>query len=992
MTPPPSRTEVQQLLAQREWLERLSRSLLGRGPDADDLAQETFARALASDGPRRVSRGWLATIAHNLSSEFRRGDARRRAREEIAARPEAEPPGEALERAELQRSLLDEVLRLAEPAKSAVVLRYLEGLSYAEVAERQGVSEAAVRKRVSRALEDLRVRLDERPGGREHWAGLLLPFAGSEVAPPPLATAGLTTKTLLTGALTMSPKLKLAAVAAAALLLFVAVTQLDLDPPQTETVEPEAQAELAAAPQVLPAAPKVEPAREAVSTEPEPAPVEARVLTYAFPPRPASEVATLELRLLWSDGEPAAGVNARLMPWGSTDAFLHERTAVTGEDGVAIVEQLAPGTLGVYLDRCAGGQAKLTAGAVTVHEIRIPEGVTVRGDVLDPGGRPVPFATVCLSAHGNDGEGFPIAKADAAGRYVLRDISDQRFVSARAPGFAPSDQLYSKGAAGAEAELNLLLRGASGSLRGLVLAPNGEPLVGARVVLSSDEPRDWEAPDDGRWRSNEPLPFALLTDEDGRFACDEVGAGLVSISVRAELWQPTSVAANITAGVVEEVEIQLAEGATLEGIVRHADGTPAGGAVVSTGRYGALQSFRGRCLDDGSYRIHGLPSGTHEFRAGQDKRGKASATLVLDESAPTRWDVTLVEGLSAAGVVVDERGEPLTNWLVGVSDGNGLWHSSTRTNGDGEFQLLDIAADANTLSVGPRNAHVAGASLMLQGALPANGPIRVVVPDDCQPSASVEVRILLDGQAAPSDARATLRSPDRWVYVELHPDAQGLATTSGLIPGDYEMTVELGDRAPQYRSFTLAIDDELDLGVVELAAGGRIELLVTGADGKQHLQALTLSDSGMVREYFEIEDGRGISPLLPPGEVNLRISGAGVVTQLLTAQVIDGETVQVRCALDAGTSRVVLLTTVDGSNLPKNMRLWALDSEGGVVDFYDTLTPFEPSHEMRVTLSGLVPGTYTVMLTAPGHEAIEARLVVTTLEERPDEVLTMTFE
>ena len=42
----PRGLDVDRLLSESEWLQRLARRLLGAGPDAEDLAQETWLRAL----------------------------------------------------------------------------------------------------------------------------------------------------------------------------------------------------------------------------------------------------------------------------------------------------------------------------------------------------------------------------------------------------------------------------------------------------------------------------------------------------------------------------------------------------------------------------------------------------------------------------------------------------------------------------------------------------------------------------------------------------------------------------------------------------------------------------------------------------------------------------------------------------------------------------------------------------------------------------------
>ncbi|MCP3915982.1 MAG: RNA polymerase sigma factor [bacterium] len=167
--------DIDWLLSQNEWVQRLARRLVGDGPDADDLVQETWTRALGNERRGERSRGWLATIARNIVRERFRAGERRRAREELAAGPESDG-ARPIERAQLRRDLLDLVLSLPEPERTAVVLRTIEGLSYEDVARKQRISVVAARKRTSRAIERLREKIDASPGGREAWAVALAPF------------------------------------------------------------------------------------------------------------------------------------------------------------------------------------------------------------------------------------------------------------------------------------------------------------------------------------------------------------------------------------------------------------------------------------------------------------------------------------------------------------------------------------------------------------------------------------------------------------------------------------------------------------------------------------------------------------------------------------------------------------------------------------------------------------------------------------------------
>jgi RNA polymerase sigma factor (sigma-70 family) len=163
------------LLARREWIRALARTLATDGASADDLEQETLAVALRSPPPGGgLPPAWLATVLRNLSRRTRRDATRVRRREEAAARREAAPdPADVVARAEIHRRVVDAVLALPEPARTAILLRFYDGLPPREVAARTGVPVETARSRVKRALEDLRRRL----GGERGREALLLALA-----------------------------------------------------------------------------------------------------------------------------------------------------------------------------------------------------------------------------------------------------------------------------------------------------------------------------------------------------------------------------------------------------------------------------------------------------------------------------------------------------------------------------------------------------------------------------------------------------------------------------------------------------------------------------------------------------------------------------------------------------------------------------------------------------------------------------------------------
>ena len=130
---------------------------------AEDVAQSVFV-ILAAKAGRLRSQGHLASWLHRTalleaSNVARRESARRRKLEELVemTQSNADPEWPRI------APVLDEAIdHLKDGDRSAVLLRYYEGLSFREVAASLGKTEAAARQQVSRALGKLSVILRRR--------------------------------------------------------------------------------------------------------------------------------------------------------------------------------------------------------------------------------------------------------------------------------------------------------------------------------------------------------------------------------------------------------------------------------------------------------------------------------------------------------------------------------------------------------------------------------------------------------------------------------------------------------------------------------------------------------------------------------------------------------------------------------------------------------------------------------------------------------------
>ena len=208
---------TEELLAHAGWLRALSSSLVSDRSDADDLMQETWLAALRHPPRAGLSlRPWLARVARNLARNARRRDVRRGDREALAQRSDGPISPDAIAgEVEVQRMLAEAVLRLDEPLRTTVVLRYFRGLNASQIATMQRIPPGTVRWRLKNAIEALRHDLDGRfHGDRSSWCAALTALLPAPTEP--IAASG---AAAATGASIMSTTAKMAIAAALAALV-----------------------------------------------------------------------------------------------------------------------------------------------------------------------------------------------------------------------------------------------------------------------------------------------------------------------------------------------------------------------------------------------------------------------------------------------------------------------------------------------------------------------------------------------------------------------------------------------------------------------------------------------------------------------------------------------------------------------------------------------------------------------------------------------------
>jgi RNA polymerase sigma factor (sigma-70 family) len=906
------RSLQEELPAHGRWVQRLARSLVREEASADDLAQDVQLAALRH-GP--TSRGalapWLARVTRNLARRGWRDAARRAARERAVARPEVLPGAdESVARLEMQRLLVEELSRLEPAQRHALVRRYFDGWTAARIARENGEPAPTVRWRLQRGLSELRARLDRRSGGDGlQWRLALLPVCGRAgrwssalEALRPLAGAG-----TFQGVLTM--KAAWNALAAGALL-----AALSLGAWWSMTRDERARAEApsgsgmlvaAAAPAdtiVAPSAPAAA-ARESVASVPPPAKaVEEPVTGPGDPPRVAGRC--VDERLV-----PVPG--ARIEQIGQEPAS----SASSTRDGTFSLEVL-PDWRGICSLRveAAGFATRFLAlnasatGTISLGDVVLGPGGSVRGRVLDPRGAPFvgadvtvtepdlwgtleearvqgPFGENLLATESGDGGRFEIAGVGAGPVRVWAGAAGMRH-AVSAPVEVRARETTE------EIELQLEPIRGDDRIRGIVLTPAGEPVPGAGL--------DCMERAGGGMTS-----FSLHADDEGRFELaakpgrvydlDAIDPGERWSAVRERGLAPGS-----------EVELRFQEARWIEVSVRAGEDRALADFTVDA-RTPDGDDFLGRVKEtagSGSSALARLRTPAEPFQVQVDARGfrLAMEGPFTPEDAPASLVFELAPEPGVHGRVV-AGGEPLSGARVALHEaprGSRIDHQgylslvrprpldTTITDAQGRFTLRlrksgtyvvraeaagHAAGDSGELELLPETG-MHGLELVLGRGGRLEGRVRVAPGRD---PAGVIVS-LNRGDAFPRTMRSDFDglfgfeglTPGRWVLargrMEFNSEGGGTAYSGAdepialpfnctIVEGETTyMDLDLSDCEPCVLTGVLRVNGApaADWGVSGWPGGaeaivGDLPTSATAADGSF---ALTIAEPGRLRLSF----------------------------------------------------------------------------------------------------------------------------------------------
>ncbi len=468
---------------------------------------------------------------------------------------------------------------------------------------------------------------------------------------------------------------------------------------------------------------------------------------------------------------------------------------------------------------------------------------------------------------------------------------------------------------------------------------------------------------------------SVTTDADGRFEIGELTPGKYQVTARHPDYTDASASVDVNAQGASSVELQLAAGGAIGGVVLSETRQPAAGVDVEIEGAGGGGGF-GRMMLGGGQSTITDPSGRFRFEhlspsrytTTASARGKTStpAEVVLN-AGEARDDVvlTLATGSAIRGSVSGLPSSLVSGVAVNAS-GPDSFFASSRTGGDGRFEIAGAPAGAITLRATAGDL-TRSRSALKQVSVVGDEPFvetEIVFEEGLRISGTVSKR------GAPASGAAVFASQQGGGgrSASAQSDERGAYTLEGLHEGTYTVTASLAiaGGGSTRQTVTLTDDRNLDLTIPSASLAGTVveagshapldgaSVEVDGGDAGAPVffRALTTDSNGRFT-LSDLEEKSYTLTFRRPGfQFEKRTASASEAGgQDLVVELTRGEGIgiQVLDGIYGVPLRGVLARALDAQKTPVFTGVVPLDDQG------------------RGEIPSLKPGRYAVFLDASGY-------------------------
>jgi protocatechuate 3,4-dioxygenase beta subunit len=458
-------------------------------------------------------------------------------------------------------------------------------------------------------------------------------------------------------------------------------------------------------------------------------------------------------------------------------------------------------------------------GDVELQDVTLYKGGKLIGLVIGPDDKPLAGATVSLPVAALHSGTRPTATADAAGRFVMTGLPTDKYAVTVSPpaGCLACEQVFENlpviGGLAVEHQLKLT-EGAT--IAGTVTGPDSKPVPGVRLAVTLGYGRGPQGVTDAQGQFKitgippalrQPAPPAQPLQITMGVSPPETAAYLLGTNVPLK---------DLAAGRTTPVDVRLAAGCSITGVVTGPDSKPVPRCQVSAfqrmGQFGYTSCASGQTGPDGRYRLAHVPVGKWQVSvvppAGLNLMPEASPEKTLAADQTETADLALKSGAVVLGRVTSTRGHPVSGATVRLEAGRdaatallpGLMQGGkvAFTDPKGAFRIDSVPAGSHKVHCSPLDPALLVEPAEIKVAATGEhkvdlvahvtGSLRGTVHDAAGNPLGYE---FLSVRLEQAEAAGKGQAPTTY------PDAGGQFRLTSIVPGKYSLKVVLNKRGEE---------------------------------------------------------------------------------------------------------------------------------------------------------------------------------------------------